>query len=285
MDQFWRTAHFRHDTSPRSIRATVLGQEVIITEQNIRRVLGFNDAPDQRIEFGQELIYGCFRRMGYRRVLNQKKFNKINLPPIYRFLVHTYVSCLSNRKGGHDAGNLQVLSGCVALLLNKPYNFTRYIFNSMLGNIANGDQRFIQFPRFIQLLINDQHPNLQADGEIYEVSSIVKRVFKDCQNYHDKGVVPAAPLFGRLIHENYQEPENDGWTDDDYVSPVNEPNPVQQQQQQPDELPEDQQAQQQQQQPDQPAQQQASPVLHQILQLISWKISTLRMRRLLDPCR
>lgn len=195
VNQFWRTVVFRHDTVPSSIHATVNNQEIVITKESIRRVLRFDDDAHDRVEFGYVLLQGCFRRMGYQGNLNEDKFNKKIIPLIWRFLAHVIIVCFSTPKGGDDSGNQVVQSTIVALVLNKRYNFMRYIFNAMKSNIANGTQRFIMFPRYIQLFLNDQVPNLPQAGRIIKPRDMLKRVFADCRNYSGGEAIPATPLF------------------------------------------------------------------------------------------
>lgn len=147
--KFWRTAAFRCDTVPLCISVTVNETEIVITEDNIRRVLRFDDNAHDRLEFGYVLLQGCFERMGYRGNLNVDTFNKKNIPPIWRFLAHVLIVCFSSRKVGFDSANQSVRSFMVALVLNKRYNFTRFVFNAMKSNITVGKQLFIMFPSYI----------------------------------------------------------------------------------------------------------------------------------------
>ncbi|MFS7912807.1 hypothetical protein Hanom_Chr02g00134191 [Helianthus anomalus] len=49
----------------------------------------------------------------------------------------------------------------IALTLNLPYNFSKLIFEQMKGNLVPGT--FMQYPRFLQMLLDDLIPNLVKD--------------------------------------------------------------------------------------------------------------------------
>lgn len=198
-------------------------REIVITEESVRRFLRFDDEAHDRVEFGYTLLQGCFGRMGYRGNLNMEPFNKKNRLPIWRFLVHVLIVCFSARKGGFDSANQAVQSAIVALVLNKRYNFTRFIFNSMKSNITEGIHRFIMFPRYIQLFLEDQVPNLPQEGRISQPRPMLKRVFADCRNYRPNPVIEAFPLFGHILNVNYVMPPQDNWKNPEDQGQVQQP--------------------------------------------------------------
>ncbi|KAL8232360.1 hypothetical protein R6Q57_002138 [Mikania cordata] len=102
------------------------------------------------------------------------------LHPYWRYLAHVVTQCLSGRKGGYDVLN-QTLSSCmVALALGVDFNFSRMIFLDMHANIkGKRKERFLAFPRFIQIVINSRHKNL-----IPTISTLgVKRIREDIFGY------------------------------------------------------------------------------------------------------
>lgn len=100
-------------------------------------VLCFNlENADYRTEFPLFLITGCFQRIGYIGNFNNSQLRKTNMSPTWRFLMHVLIVCLSTRRGGLNGIGQVVQSAMVALVLKKPYNFSRYVFNSMKNNTA-----------------------------------------------------------------------------------------------------------------------------------------------------
>ena len=152
--QFWSTAEHHCEMEPPTILATVVGHQIRITEASIRTVLHFGDNAEDRTEFPLSLIDGCFHRMGYLRNFNDSQLRKTNLSPVWRFLMHVLIVCLSARKAGLDGIGQSLQSAMVALVLNKPCNFSKYVFSSMIHNAGPSQHKFLMFPRFVQLLLN-----------------------------------------------------------------------------------------------------------------------------------
>lgn len=69
--------------------------------------------------------------MDYRRDLYRGQVKKGFLTPSWRFLMHTLIMCLGPRKGGYDYMTRPAQAMMVALILNKPYNFSGFIFQGL----------------------------------------------------------------------------------------------------------------------------------------------------------
>ncbi|KAI3821408.1 hypothetical protein L1987_08975 [Smallanthus sonchifolius] len=108
---------------------------------------------------------------------------------------------------------LEMMQWVMTLLLPllaylKGYNFPRYIFKAINDKINTAERfRFLLYPRFVQLLIDDALPNLPATGERLQVKRVDKRVFAQ---FLKPGCVEPTPkhttLFGHLINEAYVAP-------------------------------------------------------------------------------
>lgn len=133
--------------------------------------------------------------------------------------MHLLIVCLYARKGGFDGIGQSLQSVMVALTLNKPYNFSSYIFQAMKTNtlaspIPNKNiRKFLLFPRFVQLFLNAQVPNLPTDGMFLPMMKMMKLTFTDNKNYRKISPLATVPLFGHIINPNYQAPENYDWND------------------------------------------------------------------------
>ncbi|KAL8223151.1 hypothetical protein R6Q57_020550 [Mikania cordata] len=119
----------------------------------------FGDKDSDPVELDQELIQSTIFRMGdeglYPAV--EKKF----LRSYWRYLAHIVTQCLSGRKGGYDVLNQTLLSCMVAIVLGLDVNFSKMIFRDMYANIkGKRKERFLAFPRFIQIIISKRHQNL-----------------------------------------------------------------------------------------------------------------------------
>lgn len=144
--------------------------------------------------------------------------------------MHVLIDCLLARKGGFDGIGQSLQSAMASLTLNNPYNFSRYIFQAMKTNILvspipkRNIMKFLLFPRFVQLFLNAQVPNLPTDEMLLPVTQMLKRTITDSKNY-GRSTPDDVPLFGHIINPDYVAPSNDNWLDEQ------EEHPAQQQQQ------------------------------------------------------
>ncbi|KAL8209228.1 hypothetical protein R6Q57_008640 [Mikania cordata] len=140
---FWSTGEERTDAS-----GTIL-----------RECLQFGDKAADPVELYQELVNRTVYQMGHEGAypLTEKKL----LHPYWRYLAHIVTQCLSGRKGGYDVLN-QTLSSClVVLALGVDFNFSKMTFLDMHANIkGRRKERFLAFPRFLQIVINKRYPSL-----------------------------------------------------------------------------------------------------------------------------
>ena len=169
--------------------------------------------------------------MGYIGEFNDSQLRKTNLSPIWRFLKHVIIVCLSARKAGLDDIGQTMQSAMVALVLNKPYNFSRYVFSSMANNVSSPQHKFLMFPRFLQLMMNAQVPDLPMLGQPMVQMQMLKRIFADCRQYGKYLTPEDTPLFGHVSNPNYVAPANDDWQDPPEQAPEQAP------QQAPDQAP------------------------------------------------
>ena len=66
--------------------------------------------------------------------------------------------CLGSKKGGYDVIQEELMCGAVALVLNRPFNFSGLIFHYMKSNLVRKDKNFKKYwmyPRFIQIMIDN----------------------------------------------------------------------------------------------------------------------------------
>ncbi|KAL8205672.1 hypothetical protein R6Q57_009223 [Mikania cordata] len=126
---------------------------------NSRECLQFGDKASDPTELEDKLVEATLLRIG----------NEVLYPPTvkksthhyWRYLAHVVFHCLSGRKGGYDVLN-ETLSSCnVAITLGVDFKYSRMVFRDMYVNIkAKRKERFMAFPRFIQIIINKRHQNL-----------------------------------------------------------------------------------------------------------------------------
>ncbi|KAL8210289.1 hypothetical protein R6Q57_007021 [Mikania cordata] len=99
---FWASADIDCEVEPPVIRGKVLGHDVIISAEHIRRVCGFQDTPDQPFLLDRYLVRGCFMRCKYEGDLGAGILNKAYMFPQFKYLAHMLIHCLGSRRGGFD---------------------------------------------------------------------------------------------------------------------------------------------------------------------------------------
>ncbi|MFS7936533.1 hypothetical protein Hanom_Chr05g00416691 [Helianthus anomalus] len=79
------------------------------------------------------------------------------------------------------AGN-DLVGLMVSLVLNKPFSISKYIFVNMkenLGRTGAGGNKFWMYPRFLQMIMNVQHPNLpKADNDVLKIDVMMEHSLK-----------------------------------------------------------------------------------------------------------
>ncbi|MFS7930145.1 hypothetical protein Hanom_Chr04g00340711 [Helianthus anomalus] len=115
---------------------------VKIIVHDVRRVLNFKDKDEDPIIIPERLCKRFWLRMGYTEYINDKGYIK-------------------SKKGAYDESSDYIMNIIACLVLNRPYNISQVIFNHILDNIKG--EKYVMYPRFIQMLLDDQIPNLPKD--------------------------------------------------------------------------------------------------------------------------
>lgn len=58
------------------------------------------------------------------------------------------------------------------------FNFCKYILNEMVENVEwKKKEKFLMYPRFLQLILNIKHPDIERNGETLDVKSLGSNTF------------------------------------------------------------------------------------------------------------
>ncbi|KAF5775531.1 hypothetical protein HanXRQr2_Chr13g0613101 [Helianthus annuus] len=128
-------------------------------------------------------------------------------------------------RSGYDMANNDLVGLMVALVLNKPFNISKYIFANMkenLGRTGVGGSKFWMYPRFLQMIMNVQHPNLpKIDNDVLKIDVMFEhslKIFRGVAAKRYKESTPHRKMFGALANTAYITPDNDKWRHDDNQS-------------------------------------------------------------------
>lgn len=175
---FWKNAAINKQGADGAgtVESTVNGVKVIISEQTIREVLEFGDAPEFPTEFSADRVKEALEKMCYEG--SYPPTIKKLLPPFWRFLAHTFVSCISGRKGGSDEISQTATSAFAALAMDWDYNFSRYVFEEMQSNLQQKKKDlFLMYPRFLHMIFNEKYPSIERTPNTLDVKALGPNTF------------------------------------------------------------------------------------------------------------
>ncbi|KAJ0513621.1 hypothetical protein HanRHA438_Chr10g0449481 [Helianthus annuus] len=154
--------------------------------------------------------------MGFTGHLNGKYLKPMFSTP-YKFLIHCVVHALSHRKGAYDETSDYIMNIITCLVLNMPYNVSQVIFNYMVDNVGSGSGKYIMYPRFIQMMIDDQFKDLPKDpDDILYLRNMTADTLSRLSKYpkKDDPEPRARRMICKIDNPAYVAPENDAWRHD-----------------------------------------------------------------------
>ncbi|KAM0068034.1 hypothetical protein Hdeb2414_s0002g00068461 [Helianthus debilis subsp. tardiflorus] len=231
--EFWNSAVIETVDNQEVVRGLVAEKPVVITENTIRARLQLGDQPEDPTSTDLQCQRGLLMRLRYSDNVLANQINKKFMPLRYKLLLHILIHCLSNKRSGYDLSPIDLTGLFTALILNKPFNISRYIFDNLKENarrpLPSATQRtntkFWLYPRFLQMMIDAQIPDLpKAEADVLPVNPMNERtllIFKSMSTYTESD--PIRKLIGHLDVPTYEAPQNNKWRHDASESDDEEP--------------------------------------------------------------
>ncbi|GJV14129.1 putative ribonuclease H-like domain-containing protein, partial [Tanacetum coccineum] len=119
-----------------AIQALVDEKTVIITESTVRRDLHMEDAKGIDC-LPHATIFEHLTLMGYEKVSQKLTFYKAFFSQQWKFLIHTILLRLSAKTTAWNEFSSTMASAIICLATNQKFNFSKYIFESMVKNLEN----------------------------------------------------------------------------------------------------------------------------------------------------
>ncbi|KAJ0905547.1 hypothetical protein HanPSC8_Chr07g0295191 [Helianthus annuus] len=109
-----------------------------------------------------------------------------------------------------------IMNIITCLVLNMPYNVSQVIFDHMVDNIGSGIGKYIMYPRFIQMMIDDQIKDLPKDpADILGLRNMTADTLSRLASYKGPKKDDPEPRARRMIckidNPAYVALENDAW--------------------------------------------------------------------------
>ncbi|GKC24161.1 hypothetical protein Tco_1026311 [Tanacetum coccineum] len=165
IEQFWATAKAKSVNGERQLQALVDKKKVSITKTSIRSDFHLEDAGGTDCLL-TATIFEELARMGYEKPSQRLTFYKAFFSPQWMFLIHTITQCLSARTTAWNKFSSTMATAIICLATNQKFNFSKYIFDTMVKHLEGG-VKFLMYPRFVQMFINQQLGDMSHHKKIY----------------------------------------------------------------------------------------------------------------------
>ncbi|GKE19393.1 hypothetical protein Tco_1426970 [Tanacetum coccineum] len=201
--QFWDTVKAKTVNREVQLQALVDKKKVIITESTIRRDLQLEDAEGTEC-LPTATIFEELTRMGYEKLTQKLTFYKAFFSPQWKFLIHTILQCLSAKTTAWNEFSSTMASAIICLATNQKFNFSKYIFDSMVKNV-DSMVKFWMYPRFVQVFVNQQVGDMSHHKRIYVTPSHTKKIFANMKREGKGFSGTIIPLFQTMMVQAQEE--------------------------------------------------------------------------------
>ncbi|GJU95254.1 hypothetical protein Tco_1320010 [Tanacetum coccineum] len=207
---FWSATKTKIVNNETQIRVKVDGKTIVITESFVRRDLHFDDENGITCLTNTE-IFENLQLMGYEKLSDKLTFLKPFFSPQWKYLIHTILQCLSSKSTAWNEFGTNIASAVICLAKNQKFNFSKLIFDGMLRNLDPNSKKFLMYPRFLQLFLNNQIENLAAVfNDEYDTPSHTKKVFANMRRKGKDFSGTVTPLFPSMLASQAVEGEGSG---------------------------------------------------------------------------
>ncbi|GJT66387.1 hypothetical protein Tco_1017867 [Tanacetum coccineum] len=157
------------------LQALVNGKKIIITEATVRIDLQLEDAEGIDCQPNAD-IFEQLILIGYEKLSQKLTFYKAFFSPQWKFLIHTVLQCLSATTTAWNEFSSTIASAIICLATTQKFNFSNYIFESMVKNLDNAG-KFLMYPRFLQVFLDNQIEGMATHNRTYIAPSHTKNFF------------------------------------------------------------------------------------------------------------
>nr|GFB00564.1 hypothetical protein [Tanacetum cinerariifolium] len=203
IDQFWATVKAKTVNGEVQLQALVDGKKVIITESTIRRDLQLENAKGVDC-LPNAAIFEQLTLMRYEKILEKLTFYKEFFSPQWKFLIHTILKCISAKTTTWNEFSSTMASAIICLATSQKFNFSKYIFESMMKNLDNVN-KFLMYPMFAQVILNNQLEGMSNHNRIYVTSSHTKNIFINMRRVGKDFSGRETPLFPTIMVQAQKE--------------------------------------------------------------------------------
>nr|GEY47992.1 hypothetical protein [Tanacetum cinerariifolium] len=169
LKQFWNTASVKHSDDVTRLQALVDRKKIVISEVVIREILQLDDAEGMAFLSSQ-----------------------------WKFLIHTLLQSLSAKRTSLNEFSTAMASAVICLSKGQKFNFSKYIFDSLVRNV-DSSSKFYMYPRFIQLIIQNQVGDLSTHTTRFIFPALTQKVFATMRRVRKGFSGVETPLFEGML--------------------------------------------------------------------------------------
>ncbi|GKD76487.1 hypothetical protein Tco_1339108 [Tanacetum coccineum] len=141
---------------------------------------------------------------GYENLSQKLTFYKAFFSPQWKFLIHIILQCLSAKTTAWNEFSSTMASAIICLAINQKFNFSKYIFKSMVKNLDNAS-KFLMYPMFVQVFLEKQLERMQSHKRNYVTPSHTKKIFGNIKRVGKGFSRRETPLFPTMVVQNQAE--------------------------------------------------------------------------------
>nr|GEZ07945.1 hypothetical protein [Tanacetum cinerariifolium] len=123
-----------------------------------------------------EEIFAGLAQMGYEKPSTKLTFYKAFFSSQWKFLIHIIFQSLSAKRTSWNEFSTAMASVMICLSKGQKFNFSKYIFDSLVRNV-DSSSKFYMYPRFIQLIIQNQVGDLLTHTTRFISPALTQKVF------------------------------------------------------------------------------------------------------------
>nr|GEX52027.1 hypothetical protein [Tanacetum cinerariifolium] len=116
----------------------------------------------------------------------------------WKFLIHTILQSLSAKRTSWNEFSTTMASAVIYLSKGQKFNFSKYIFDSLVRNV-DSSLKFYMYPRFIQLIIQNQVGDLSTHFTRFISPALTQKVFANMRRVRKGFSGVETPLFEGML--------------------------------------------------------------------------------------
>ncbi|GKB08567.1 hypothetical protein Tco_0836879 [Tanacetum coccineum] len=170
---FWSTVMAKTINGEEQLHALVDGKKIIITESFVIRDLQLAD------EEGVDCLP------------NSTIFEQLTL--------------IGPKTTAWNEFSSTMASAIICLATNQKFNFSKFIFESMIRNLDNLSSKFLMYPKFVQIFFDQQLDGMPTHKRIYIAPSHTKKIFGNMRRVGKGFSGRVTPLFQTMVVQNQSQ--------------------------------------------------------------------------------